>query len=187
MKTPPSLLERLRHPEDQAAWAQFVDLYTPLLYYWARRANLADADAADLVQDVFVLLVRKLPEFVYDGRKSFRSWLRKVTLNKWREKQRRRSTVVRTLSEPELDQLVDDAPADEFWDEEYQQLVVARARELMQAQVAGPTWQAFWRVVVDGEPPEQVAAVLGLPVRAVYAAKYRVLVRLRDGLRGLLD
>ena len=74
-----SLLERLRQPSDSAAWDRFVELYTPLLFYWGRRAGLQSADAADLVQDVFEVLLHKLPEFQYDRQKSFRSWLRTVT------------------------------------------------------------------------------------------------------------
>lgn len=31
--TPVSLLQRLRGPTDQAAWARFTHLYTPLLYH----------------------------------------------------------------------------------------------------------------------------------------------------------
>ena len=49
--TSPSLLERLRQPAEQDAWARFVKLYTPLLYFWAHRLGLAESDAADLVQD----------------------------------------------------------------------------------------------------------------------------------------
>src|ERR1700730_12188334 len=89
METPASLLERLRRPGDAHAWARFVELYTPLLYDWARRAGLQQADAADLVQEVLVLLFQKLPEFTYDRQRSFRGWLRTVTLNKWREGRRR--------------------------------------------------------------------------------------------------
>jgi RNA polymerase sigma-70 factor (ECF subfamily) len=47
--TSSSLLDRLRRPADAEAWARFVELYTPLLYRWARRLGLQDADAADLV------------------------------------------------------------------------------------------------------------------------------------------
>jgi RNA polymerase sigma-70 factor (ECF subfamily) len=186
METPVSLLERLRQPADQAAWGQFVDLYTPLLFSWARRADLSETDAADLVQDVFAILVRKLPEFVYDPDKSFREWLRKVTLNKWRENLRRTSRA-RALTKAEIDHLADADPVDGFWDREYQQLLVTRARQLAKDQFEPATWQAFWRVVVEGEPAERVAHDLGLSVAAVYAAKYRVLVRLRKGLRGLLE
>jgi len=85
-----SLLRRLRSPIDQQAWERFVTLYTPLMNHWARRLGLAGQDTDDLVQDVFTLLVRKMPEFRYDRRQSFRGWLWTVTLNKWRERRRPR-------------------------------------------------------------------------------------------------
>jgi RNA polymerase sigma-70 factor (ECF subfamily) len=87
--TPASLLERLRQPGDGAAWDWFARLYTPLLF-WARRTGLQETDDADLVQEVFALLVRKLPEFRYEPGGSFRGWLRTVLVNKWRELNRRR-------------------------------------------------------------------------------------------------
>src|SRR5262245_6236650 len=63
LTTSDSLLHRLRHPSDGEAWARFIQLYTPVLHRWANRLGLQEADAADLVQDVFGLLLRKLPEF----------------------------------------------------------------------------------------------------------------------------
>src|SRR5262245_23503524 len=90
--TSPTLLQKLREPHDQAAWARFVDLYTPLLLAWARRKGLQAADAADLVQDVFALLLRELPRGKYDRAKgSFRRWLRTVCINKWCDQQRKRA------------------------------------------------------------------------------------------------
>ena len=74
-KTPASLLDRLRRPAQPEAWRRFVELYTPLLYYWARCVGPASPEAADLVQDVFVVLLQKLPEFTYDRHRSFRAWL----------------------------------------------------------------------------------------------------------------
>jgi DNA-directed RNA polymerase specialized sigma24 family protein len=40
---------------------------------------------------MFEVLLHKLPEFQYDRQKSFRSWLRTVTMNKWKERGRRRT------------------------------------------------------------------------------------------------
>ena len=51
--TRPSLVLRLRDPEDSAAWAEFVDIYEPLIYRLAVNKGLQDADAQDLCQDVF--------------------------------------------------------------------------------------------------------------------------------------
>src|SRR5438067_1653747 len=88
--TPVSLLERLCHADaEQAAWQQFVELYTPLLCQWARRLGLQNHDAADLVQEVFAVLVRKLPNFRYDPDRRFRGWLWTITVNKARERHRR--------------------------------------------------------------------------------------------------
>jgi len=83
-----SLLERLRQPEAADAWERFVQLYTPLLLHWARKLGLPDHDAADLVQDVLLVLVRKLPEFQYQPGRTFRGWMRTVLINKWRDRPR---------------------------------------------------------------------------------------------------
>ena len=82
--TPGSLLEQLRRPGEQAAWERFVQLYTPLLCHWARRFGLQGSDAADLVQDVFAVLVEKIPEFQYDPAQRFRGWLWTIAANKCR-------------------------------------------------------------------------------------------------------
>ena len=57
------LVQQLRQVPAAGTWERFVRLYTPLLLHWARRLGLQDHNAADLVQDVLIVLVRKLPEF----------------------------------------------------------------------------------------------------------------------------
>jgi RNA polymerase sigma-70 factor (ECF subfamily) len=185
MDTPASLLERLRQPDQATAWTRFVQLYTPLLYHWARRLGLHEPDAADLVQDVLTLLVRKLPEFTYDRNKSFRAWLRTVALNCWRNRLRR-AELPRAADAPDLDALPgrDDAPL--FDESEYRQWIAGRALELMQAEFQATTWKACWECVVHGRPAAEVAAELGISVGAVYMAKSRVLSRLRQELQDLL-
>ena len=182
-----SLLERLRQPAQHEAWGRFVDLYTPLIYYWARRVGLPPEEAADLVQDVLTLLVQKLPQFQYDPQKSFRGWLRTLTLNKWRENRRRRGLVLTEASERELAGIVSPEDEDNFWQVEYHQHLVGRALKLMQAEFQASTWKACWECVVSGKPAAAVASELGMTVASVYAAKSRVLRRLREELAGLLD
>jgi RNA polymerase sigma-70 factor (ECF subfamily) len=183
--TPASLLERLRLPDQQSAWVRFVQLYTPLLLHWARRLGLRDDEAADLVQDVLTLLVQKLPEFRYDKSKSFRAWLRTVTLNCWRNR-RRRVALPHEPHPPALDELAGDDRADLLGEEEYRHWLVGRALELMRAEFQPTTWKACCEVVVSGRPAAEVAAELGLSVGAVYMAKSRVLSRLRQELADLL-
>jgi RNA polymerase sigma-70 factor (ECF subfamily) len=185
-KTPVSLLERLRRPGEEEAWDRFVQLYTPLLFYWARQAGLRDADAADLVQEVFALLVRKLPEFTYDRQKSFRAWLRTVTLNKWRE-WRRRAAPVPALGPEALDDVAAPDNMSAFEEAEYRRHLVGQALAALHGEFPERTWEAFQQYAVAGRDAQAVAAELGVKVGTVYAAKSRVLARLRQELAGLLD
>ncbi|MBI2477439.1 MAG: sigma-70 family RNA polymerase sigma factor [Planctomycetia bacterium] len=132
MDTPASLLERLRQPPDEQAWARFVQLYTPLLYFWARRTGCQEADAADLVQEALVVLVRKLPAFSYDRQQSFRGWLRTVAQNCWRNLGRK-AELPRAANAPDLAELMAPEADEGFWEAEYRQKLVGRALQLMQA------------------------------------------------------
>src|SRR5438874_1758907 len=123
--TPRSLLQQLRQPDQPRAWEQFVDLYTPLLLLWARRLGLQADDAADLVQEVFVVLVQKLPEFQYDSeKKNFRGWLRTICFNKWRDRQRLRSAHIQQADEATLDDLAAPDDAEQFWQREHDAFLV---------------------------------------------------------------
>jgi RNA polymerase sigma-70 factor (ECF subfamily) len=182
-----TLLERLKRPGEKEAWTRFVQLYTPLLYHWAHGVHLSPPEAADLVQDVLTLLIQKLPEFTYDQSKSFRSWLRTVTLNKWRESQRRRTVPVEALDPSSLANLPAPESSAVFDEAEYHQYLVHRALQLMQAEFQPQTWKACWECVVAGRTAAEVAKELGLTLNAVYLAKSRVLRRLHQELHGMLD
>ena len=182
--TPASLLQRLRQSADPEAWRRFVRLYTPLLHYWAQRTGLAGQDADDLVQDVFTVLVKELPRFDYDPRKSFRGWLRTVAVNRWHASRRLKQVPSQPLdtidpADPAAD------PGELLASAEFQQLVYRRALELMQTDFPATTWTACKALVVDGRSAAEVARELGLSVGAVHAARFRVLARLREELAGL--
>jgi RNA polymerase sigma-70 factor (ECF subfamily) len=183
--TPPTLLDKLRSPGDQQAWKQFVQLYTPLLFSWVRRLGLNEADAADLVQDVLVILVQKLPEFRYDPQRSFRAWLHTILRNRWRNWHASRATAAARNASPVEPAGIDNVAV--YAEEEYRQHLVARALELMQAEFQPATWKACWELVVRERSGAEVAAELGMSVNAVYLARSRVLRRLRRQLEGLLD
>jgi RNA polymerase sigma-70 factor (ECF subfamily) len=185
-ETPVSLLDRLRQPDGQEAWERFVFLYTPLLCHWARRLGLQELDVDDLVQDVFTILVRKLPEFRYDPRKRFRAWLWTITLNQVRDRQRRQAPV-RSAGAGALEELPDRSDPEEAAEEEYREFLVRQALEVLRPEFQPSTWRAFWECAMAGRPAGEVGAELGLSVGAVSAAKSRILRRLRRELEGLLD
>src|ERR1041385_5986061 len=78
-----SLLVRLRDGRDADAWQEFVRLYAPVIYGFARKRGLQDADAADLMQDVLRSVSTAMGRLDYDPiRGTFRGWLFTVTRNK---------------------------------------------------------------------------------------------------------
>ncbi len=182
--TPPSLLERLRRPNPGPAWQTFVELYTPLLCEWTKRWGLQEADSADLVQDVVLLLYRKLPEFRYEANGSFRGWLRTVLLNKWREGLRRPNPV---FGGEELECLAQPDDESEREELQYRQQLLRVLLTKIQPEFSTSIWRAFQGYVLDGESVGAVAERCQLSVATVYAAKSKVLSRVRQELAGLLD
>lgn len=184
--TPSSLLERLQKPEDPESWERFVDLFTPLLFGWSRQLGLAPQEAADLVQDVLLLLLRKLPEFRNQPGNSFRRWLRIVLLDKWR-KNGPQLLPGNSAGRRALEELA--APDSQTAQDlvEYRSYLLGRVLEMLRPEFPASTWEAFRRYGIRGEDPRQVAAHLQMNVGTVIAAKSRVLTRLRQEFRGILD
>jgi RNA polymerase sigma-70 factor (ECF subfamily) len=182
--TPVSLLERLRIAGEKQAWDRFVELYTPYLYCWARRQGLQESDAADLVQEVFLLLMRKLPEFSYDRQGSFRQWLRTLTLNKWRELRRKKAPA---LADFDLADVPIDDPRAELEDAEYKQHILRHCLHVMRGQFPASTWQLFDEYVLQEQDPQEIARRRSVTPGTVYAAKSKVLTRLREELDGLVE
>lgn len=186
LTTPPSLLARLRQSPEREAWERFVEMYTPLFFAWTRRLGLDDHESADLVQDLFTVLVEQMPLFNYDRQRSFRAWLKTILLNRWRNHARRR--LAQRLVHHDLNEIAAENQAlPELEEAEYRQYVVSRALALMQAEFQPATWKACHEFVMCGRSADDVAKELGISVNAVYLAKSRVLRRLREELAGLLD
>src|SRR5262249_4546994 len=140
------------------AWDRFVELYTPLLFHWARRLGLQDSDCADLVQDVFLLLWRKLPQFQYDPARSFHAWLKTLFLNRHRSRQRRRGPIPIALGASDLA----DAAAPRLEDGEDSRYLIRQAFRLIEREFSALHQQAFRAYVLEEQPPDKVALDLGL-------------------------
>jgi RNA polymerase sigma-70 factor (ECF subfamily) len=122
--TQPSLLLRLRDARDDQAWSQFVDLYAPLVYGYARRRGLQDADAADLMQIVLRTVASAVGRLDYDPRRgSFRGWLFTIVRNKLASFLGRRDFCQGAGDEPTHRLLEAQAAPEEssVWDAEYEQ------------------------------------------------------------------
>ncbi len=190
--TRPSLLVRLRDPRDEAAWIEFVDLYATLVYNYARKQGLQDADSADLSQEVLCAVASAIGRLEYDPQRgAFRSWLFTIIRRKlanWRAARQRR---ILGSGNSDTERLLEQCPAPDreeaVWEQEWQERLFAWACTQVRCDISEVTWQAFWRTTVADQPGKQVAEDLGLSVTAVYSARSRVLARLKELIRSVQE
>jgi RNA polymerase sigma-70 factor (ECF subfamily) len=190
LSTRASLLIQIRSLENTTAWEQFVEAYAPLVYRYARRQGLQDADAADITQDVLRSVASAAGDFVYDpARGRFRTWLFTVTRNKVLNHKAKRvaQPAADTATWHAIDSVPDPAEADSAaWDLEYERQMFRWASERVKPQFREATWQAFWQTAVENRPAAEVAADLQLSVGAIYIAKSRVLAAMKAEMQRLV-
>ena len=191
LRTSPSLLVRVQGNE-AGAWTRFVDLYAPLVYHWCRRADLGPEDVADVFQDVFGSVAEHIGRFRRDRvGDSFRGWLRTITRTKIIDHLRRLENKPRAAGGTDAqmrfqavpDPLQEADPAED--DVLHQQL--RQTLETLRGEFEERTWQAFWKVQMDGKDASEAGRELGMTGAAVRKAKLRVLRRLRLELGELLE
>ena len=187
-ETSVSLLERLQSETNEESWRRLHDLYAPLIRRWLSDPALK-SDIDDLTQDVLAILIRELPRFRRQRTGSFRAWAKTITVNCIRQHWRSRRTKNANLEPPViLDQLQD--PASELnrrWDKEHDEFIVNGLLEQIRPEFSAVHWKVFCRLALGGATAAKAAAEFEISVNAVLLVKSRVLKRLREEGRGLID
>ncbi|MGZ0167207.1 MAG: RNA polymerase sigma factor [Planctomycetales bacterium] len=181
--TRPSLLVRIRDLRDEMAWGEFAQLYTPLIYRFARQSGLQDADASLVTQDVLVTVARTIHRFEYNPKSgSFRGWLKVVTRSRLNDFLRAQGREVQGTGDTGMLNVIEeqpDASQPDLWEREFRRTLFEWAVDRIRCDFEDTTWQAFWQTSVGSRETSDVAEELGLSVGAVYIARSRVLARLR--------
>lgn len=180
-----SLLVQLRDGANHGAWREFMQLYGPVVYGFARKRGLQDADAADLMQDVMRSVATSIGRLDYDRNQgTFRGWLFTITRNKVFNFLSARRIRPQSAGDTSTNRILDNHPDDtadgsETWETEYQRRVAALAMERVKGEFQEATWRAFWLTAVDGVAAAEAAKEVGISTGAIYVAKSRVLARLK--------
>ncbi|SPE52224.1 RNA polymerase, sigma-24 subunit, ECF subfamily [Verrucomicrobia bacterium] len=194
--TSSSLLVRIKDWNDAAGWQLFCDTYRKLIYNTAIRAGLADAEAQDVVQDTFLSVAKKMPEFEYDAaRGSFKGWL--LQLTGWRIKNQLKKRLpaepmdrrpeAGTSSTSTARRVPDPASLDmtAVWDEEWQKNLLDAAIERVKQKANPRHYEIFYLHAVKKLPAAQVAKTLNVNVAQVYLANHRVAALVKKEVRRL--
>ena len=185
-ETRESLLIRVRDSSDRDAWDQFVSIYQPVVYRLARLRGMQDADAQDLTQRVLLSISQSIARWEPAEGTKFRHWLAKVAKN----------AVINALSRAPKDRgqggsaftklmIASEAETEQSYELEYQRQLYRRAADIVRHRADETTWLAFSLTMIDGKSIETAAKLLDIQSGTVYAARSRIIRRLRDEVRKL--
>lgn len=190
--TSPTLLKRAVDWRDLPAWGELFARYDPLLRGWCR-AYLLDASAIEEVcQRVWIELADRLRAFRYDPNRTFRGWLRGLcrcrAIDLIRER-RREGRHVRSLDEG-MDgaagstrgpgERADEETVESDPQHDLMLREASRAQAAVRGRVEPRTWEAYWRIGIDGWTVSEAAAAQGMSYAAAFAAYKRIDRKLRE-------
>ena len=187
--TSASLIARIKDPANVAAWETFEKLYRPVVFRIARAKGLQYADAADLVQTVFLSVSKAIESYesTTDG-PPFRNWLSRITRNAIL-KALTRKPKDRASGGTQILEALAEVPAHDttsrLLDEELRREIFVQASEKVRESVQRVTWLVFEMSVLQQKSVESVAENLNMSVGNVYAARSRVMKRLKEAVRQL--
>lgn len=183
-ETRQSLIAGVKSPHNHQAWEEFVVIYRPLIYRMARRRGMQDADAQDAAQDILARVAGAIEHYEPRPDIRFRHWLRHVA----------RNAILTALSRQPRDLGAGDSEIHDLLNRqvagaldfdaelatEYQREQYLQAAAIVRSEVNLETWQAFELTVVQGQTCEEAASAIGKSIGTVYAARSRIIKRLRD-------
>ena len=189
--TQDSLIAQLRDANNFEAWESFAQIYRPIVYRLARARGLQHADADDLSQQVMMSVARAIPNWQREPQARFRHWLARIV----------RNATINALSRGRQDRAaggsdflslihnVSDASSEieAQVETEYQRQVYRRAAEIVRDEVHEDSWRAFVLTVVDGKTTTAVADQLGKTIGGIHAIRSRIMRRLQDTVRELME
>ena len=188
-----SLLSRMQDLGDQDSWKDFFDTYWRLIYSFAIKSGLTDAEAQDVVQETVISVSKDIQKFKRDrALGSFKGWLRNLT--RWRIADQLRK---RTRSVPFGDDRSDsssvpveiggpvNAELEAIWEKDWQANLLEAAMERVRPRVKEEHYQMFDLNVVRQWPARKVAKALGVNIGLVYLAKYRIMALIKKEVRVL--
>ena len=140
LPTRETLLIKIRDAQDAAAWAEFADLYTPLIRHYCILRGVNQSDVDDVTQEVLKTVSTAIQNFEYDPDKgTFRGWLfiitRSKVYNHFNKKKRQPQGSGRTTVHQMLEKQPD--PQEEVdWDLDYKRQMFQWASEKVRSEFA---------------------------------------------------
>jgi RNA polymerase sigma-70 factor (ECF subfamily) len=159
-----AVVERCR-ARDESAWRELYDAHFEFVLRVARRLGTPEAEAEDVVHDVFVVVHRKLDRF--EGGK-LTTWLYRITANVVSERHRRR----RVRRAFESLKIWIGAEAGESPERAAERSSATRAVERVLERMHPKKREVFALFELEGLAGEEIADRIGCPINTVWTRLY---------------
>ncbi|MEM9073840.1 MAG: sigma-70 family RNA polymerase sigma factor [Myxococcota bacterium] len=152
--------------------------HAPHVWRALRRLGVREADVADVAQEVFVVVHRKLRHF--EGRSSLSTWIYGICIR--RASQYRRKAWVRRevqTADPILPPL--EAPQDRADEERHARVLLGRLLDTLDDDKR----EVFVLFEIERLPMNEIADILGVPVKTAYSRLYAARNAMKQALTTL--
>ncbi len=181
--TRPSLLIRVKNKNDTEAWLEFFELYSPLLYAFARERGLGHEDADDIRASCYETIVNRIGEFDYSEENTgFRAWLRTMVTRRVIDLLRKKQIPIAQSSD--LKSLADNRDTlDEVWEKNWRLHHLRYCVAQVGKRVQPKSFEAFRLLTEQGLDVERVCEIMEMNPEQIYKIKSRFLGLVRDEMK----
>lgn len=191
-----SLLGRLKDWDDSRSWSDFFNTYWRLIYGRARRAELTEQEAQEVVQETIIAVAKKMESFKYDPSvASFKTWLYQIVTRRIADQFRRRGRgvpIAEALPEDAegasfLDSTPDPASLkpDAAWERDWEANLIAAAVERVKEEVSPEHFQIYEYHILQDHTASETAQALQTNAAKIYWVKHRVGAKLAKAVEQL--
>lgn len=168
-------------------WEDFYRVYGPMVVATVRHYVADRDDADDLVQEIWLTVSRRLPQFEWrDSRGGFRAWMSKLVRDKTVDLIRRRLRQLSvTTADKALDELLE--RGDQELEAQLSREAVRAAVEELRPQIGELNYAILHAHYWQQQTAPAIARTLGLTVHQARCRLHRVLAKLRRRLGAYFD
>ncbi len=190
LETRQSLIVRLKSPQSELAWRDFVCTYERFLQQLARRQGVPDRHVSDVTQQILMVVAQSIQRWQDDGNPaSFRRWISTVARNvaiRFMSREGKHAGSIGGSDLHELLQQIPDKP-DQQSIAQYEHELIVWAAEQVKQEFLPSSWRAFWATLIEGQTVEHVAQELNISPGSIYMSRSRIMTRIRRIIQEIED
>lgn len=187
-RTRQSLIERVKDPNDDLSWEEFIQSYRPFILFLLKQLGVYGNEQEEFAQIIIVKCWEKIDSFIATGdRGKFRAWLKTMIRHEIFNDRKRKAMIKQKLDtlKPDLDKVEEDK-IDALIEEEWNVFISNQAWKNIENKVKPIPKQIFLRFL-DGATTEELSTEFNMTASTLYTHKKRVKDVVKKEIQRLME